>query len=110
MSQTIDTIEKQRLNLQTTLEALKTKAERNRLGQFATPTTLAVDMLKYAATLMPSGETLHFLDPAIGTGVFYSALQSVFPNQRIIKALGFEIELALCRTNFTSLGEVWTCN
>ena len=76
---TIDILEQQRVALQGELDAQKTQAERNRLGQFATPTPLAQDILDYAATLLPSGEPVRFLDPAIGTGSFYSALCKVFP-------------------------------
>ena len=92
MSQTIDILEDQRLAPQAELDAQKTPAERNRLGQFATPTALAVDVLKCASTLLPENEKIRFLDPAIGTGAFYSALQKVFPKQRIAEALGFEID------------------
>lgn len=46
-------LEKQRVTLQAELDAGKTQAERNRLGQFATPTDLAVDILRYASTLLP---------------------------------------------------------
>lgn len=92
MRQRIDTLEDQRLTLQAELDAQKTQAERNRLGQFATPTALAVDILKYASTLLPKGMTLRFLDPAVGTGAFYSALRKVFPQKRIAEALGFEID------------------
>ena len=60
------TLEKQRLILQSELDAAKTQAERNRLGQFATPTILAVDILQYAATLFSNGVKIHFLYPAIG--------------------------------------------
>jgi len=45
MGHTIDTLEKQRLELQAELDGEKTQAERNRLGQFATPSALAVDIL-----------------------------------------------------------------
>ena len=92
MCQRTDTLEEQRLTLQTALDAQKTQAERNRLGQFATPTALAVDILKCASTLLPEDEKVRFLDPAIGTGAFYSALRKVFPKQRITEALGFEID------------------
>jgi adenine-specific DNA-methyltransferase len=92
MSQAIDTLEKQRIALQTELDARKTPAERNRLGQFATPGPLAVDILRYASTLLPEAEKVRFLDPAIGTGAFYSALRKNFPKQRIVEALGFEID------------------
>lgn len=93
MTRTIITLEKQRLALQNQLDARKTQAERNRLGQFATPPALAVDILRYAATLLPDGERARFLDPAIGTGAFYSALRQVFPNKQIAAARGFEIDL-----------------
>jgi hypothetical protein len=92
MGETIDSLEKQRLTLQTELDGLKTPAQRNRLGQFATPTALALDILKYAATLLPSSTKVRFLDPAIGTGAFYSALREVFPKKQIAEALGFEID------------------
>ena len=92
MAKTIDSVEKQRLALQAEIDGQKTQAERNRLGQFATPTALALDILKYAATLFPKGEKVRFLDPAIGTGSFYSALRKAFPKKRIGEALGFEID------------------
>ena len=88
----IDDIEQQRVALQADLDAKKTQAERNRLGQFATPTGLARDILKYAYSLIPQKEKVSFLDPAIGTGAFYSALLKIFPKNRIEGALGFEID------------------
>lgn len=92
MENASDLLEKQRLTLQSQLEAAKTQAERNRLGQFATPTPLAVDILEYAARLFPKREAIHFLDPAIGSGAFYSALRNVFPQDQLVEALGFEID------------------
>lgn len=92
MNHIINALEEQRSELQDTLDALKIQSERNRLGQFATPITLAIDILKYASTVFPENDQVRFLDPAIGTGVFYSALQTVFTRQRVIEALGFEID------------------
>lgn len=92
MRRTVDIVEKQRLALQTELDSRKTQAERNRLGQFATPTPLACDLLEYAATLLSPEEPVRFLDPAIGTGAFYSALLNTFPRQQIVEALGFEVD------------------
>jgi adenine-specific DNA-methyltransferase len=92
MTQKVDVTEQQRLVLQTSLDAQKTQAERNRLGQFATPTALAEDILRYAVSLLPSDAKVRFLDPAIGTGSFYSALLKTFPKNRIAEALGFEID------------------
>jgi hypothetical protein len=88
----IDNIEKQRLLIQTKLDGQKSQAERNRLGQFATPPALALDVLRYASTLFTSGEQVRFLDPAIGTGAFYSALRKVFATSQIAEALGFELD------------------
>jgi hypothetical protein len=92
MKNPIEAIEKQRLALQADLDSKKTQAERNRLGQFATPTALATDILQYAVTLFGENEKIRFLDPAIGTGAFYSALRRVLPARRIIEALGFDID------------------
>lgn len=92
MPRTIETKEEERLALQASLDAEKTQAERNRLGQFATPSALAEDILRYAAELLPPAAKVRFLDPAIGTGSFYSALLKVFPEKRIAEALGFELD------------------
>ena len=85
-------IEDRRLALQASLDAAKTQAERNKLGQFATPTGLASDVLAYARALLPVDAPVRFLDPAIGTGSFYSALVREFPADGIAAACGFEID------------------
>jgi len=92
MNKSIEKLEEQRLALQADLDTKKTPAERNRLGQFATPFALAVEIFKYAATLLNVDEKVRFLDPAVGTGAFYSALRNVFPKHRILEALGFDID------------------
>lgn len=92
MSGNIAAKEQERLALQTSLDAEKSQAERNRLGQFATPAALAEDILRYAMALLPLEEKVHFLDPALGTGSFYSALLKVVPRERIVEALGFEVD------------------
>src|SRR5215210_5232142 len=93
----IDATEAVRLTIQGKLDSAKTQAERNRLGQFATPTDLATDVLRCARTMMPQGTPIRFLDPAIGTGSFYSALLRVFPPDEIEDALGFEIDADVIR-------------
>jgi len=92
MSKALEEIELQRLQLQAYLDAQKTQAERNRLGQFATPPALAEDILRFASFLLPPKEKICFLDPAIGTGSFYYALLKIFSRDRIAEALGFEID------------------
>lgn len=84
--------ETQRLAQQSVLDGGKTKKERNQLGQFATPTSLARELMAYALTMMPASEQVRFLDPAIGTGSFYSALLSVVAPNRIDDAQGFEVD------------------
>jgi len=84
--------EKNRLALQAELDAAKTQLERNRLGQFATPTELAIEVLKYAKKIIPKSTIIRFLDPGFGTGAFYSALLRVYPKRRISAAVGFEID------------------
>ncbi|MEB3284533.1 MAG: N-6 DNA methylase [Candidatus Sericytochromatia bacterium] len=85
-------IEQQRLEIQSRLDGQKTALERNKMGQFATPTTLARDVLTYAKANLSPGERVRFLDPAIGTGSFYSALESVFTREPIEVATGYEID------------------
>jgi len=81
-----------RLSIQTELDAKKTALERNKLGQFATPTVLAREVLSYGLSLMPKGQRVRFLDPAIGTGSFYSALREMIGRRSIEAAKGYEVD------------------
>lgn len=92
VTKAVEERERERNDLQERLDAGKTQSERNRLGQFSTPTLLAQDILSFAKTLLPRGAEVRFLDPAIGTGSFYSALLNVFPAERIREAAGFEVD------------------
>ncbi len=85
-------LEQERLTLQSTLDNGKTGAERNRLGQYATPTQLARHIIQFAASLIPENQPIRFFDPAFGTGSFYSALRYFYPNGKISRAEGFEID------------------
>ncbi len=85
-------LERLRLKLQAELDAAKNQAERNRMGQFATPTGLALDMLSYASAHLGKSANVRFLDPAVGTGSFYSALLRVFTRSEIAGAVGYEID------------------
>lgn len=85
-------IEAQRQIIQRELDSQKTREQRNIQGQFSTPITLANDILKYASKLIPKREKIRFLDPAFGTGSFFSALNNVFPLARIEAAKGYEID------------------
>ena len=88
----LEETERERLSIQALLDSEKTQAERNRLGQFATPTELAVSVLEHGLSLMPEKAGIKFLDPAIGTGSFYSALRSTSTGKKIRFAKGFEID------------------
>ena len=85
-------LEARRLALQEELDAKKDASERNRMGQFATPTGLAVDIQRYAKAYLCNNESVRFMDPALGTGSFYSALLDVFQKTRISAAVGYEID------------------
>lgn len=90
-------VEARRQAIQSTLDAAKSSAERNRLGQFATPNTLAVEIARYIQSV--AGRCLRsvrFADPAIGTGSFYSAALAVFGPGRIESAIGVELDPAFC--------------
>jgi len=84
--------EKKRQEAQVSLDSSRTGRERNKLGQFATPFELAEQMLAFAKKLLPTKAKISFFDPGFGTGVFYSALLSIFPPSRIARAEGFEID------------------
>lgn len=88
----IDQLENQRQTLQAELDSQKTQEERNIMGQFSTPNMLANDILTHAKNIFPRREKVRFLDPAFGTGSFYSALNNVFSESRIEAAAGFEID------------------
>jgi adenine-specific DNA-methyltransferase len=93
----MDATEAARLTAQGRLDAARTQAERNRLGQFATPPDLATDVLTCARMMLPRDRAVRFLDPAIGTGSFYSALSRVFPPAEIEDAFGYEIDPEVAR-------------
>ena len=84
-------IEERRREEQARLDLLKTAHERNKLGQFATPPELASSLARHAQTLL-GNRPVRFLDPAIGTGSFFSALSQIFPPEQTQRAAGFEID------------------
>ena len=62
------------------------------MGQFATPSPLARDMLTCASRLLARSVDIRFLYPALGSGTFYSALIETFDRRRIVKSVGYEID------------------
>lgn len=86
--------EQRRLAFQRLMDTSKPRDERNRLGQFATPTELARAMARQALALgLPA--SVRFLDPAIGSGAFFSAWQAAAGEEvPLAAAQGFEIDPA----------------
>lgn len=88
---TQQTIEQRRQIEQVHLDGLKSATERNKWGQFATPFQLSLSIARYAKKIFGKG-TIRFLDPATGSGAFYSALSEAVPTNRIESAVGIEID------------------
>src|SRR5690242_13063318 len=93
MQTTLQTKEASRIEEQSRLDLLKSAAERNQWGQFATPAALAEEMARYVKKLWASRtDKVRFLDPAIGTGSFFSALLRVGERRWIESATGMELD------------------
>ena len=86
----MDEREIRRKEMQDHLDAQKTQKDRNVMGQFSTPFPLALDMMTYMRKLLGTDD-VSFVEPSIGTGVFYSAFTEVFGNKGQ-QVLGFEID------------------
>lgn len=87
------TYEERRQREQARLALALGAAERNRSGQFATPSLLAEEILRFCwQHWQQRPRPVHFLEPCIGSGSFYSALLRVFPNERIERAVGYELD------------------
>src|SRR5258708_3072535 len=92
------TREASRLEEQVRLDLLKSAAERNEWGQFATPPALAEEMARYVEKLWAHRtDKVRFLDPAIGTGSFFSALVRVGGRAWIESAEGIELDKHFAR-------------
>ena len=88
-------IESRRQAIQTDIDSGKSATERNRLGQFATPNALAIDVARYVESVIGSTPgTIRFADPSIGSGSFFSAALTVFGTKRISSAVGIELDPA----------------
>ncbi len=82
--------EQQRLQLQRDLDSRRDLRSRNKWGQFATPSDLALEIAQMARRRWRGREPVRFLEPALGTGAFYLALRRAFADVSIDRALGFE--------------------
>ena len=95
--------EDRRLVLQDKLDAKKTIEERRRLGQFATPTLLARDIVSFGVKNMAMPREIRFFDPAFGTGAFYSALLAEADANDIAGATAIEIDPSFAKAT----GDFW---
>lgn len=89
----IECLEKQRISMQRSVDAGKKIEERRRMGQFSTPYTLADEIVQYGLEMLEP-DRIAFLEPAFGTGAFYSALQQNLSGtkKQVEKATGIEID------------------
>lgn len=88
----IHQIESERLKLQARLNIKKSQEERNKLGQFATPPKLAMDIMEVSKELIGPSKGIRFLDPAFGTGAFYFSFLKCFSDLHLNWARGYEID------------------
>ncbi len=89
----LSAIEAKRMQLQNQIDDSKCIEERRKLGQFATPFELAKEIVSYGLALLNDNE-ISFLEPALGTGSFYSALLSEITKfaKYIKSAVGIELD------------------
>ena len=89
---TLSELEHLRCREQAQFDTETSREERNRSGLFATPNRLAVEMTTYLSGLLDSTEQIRFLEPALGSGVFYSAVLQTIGPERIRSAVAFETD------------------
>lgn len=87
----LTTAEKRRLELQVALDAERSSVERNKWGQFATPPSLALDIVRFVTDIHGEGD-VHFYEPSCGSGSFYSALLDTCGRDRVASAVGVELD------------------
>lgn len=85
-------IEKTRFEQQKIIDQGKTGEERNKRGQFSTPFVLAEEIARSALKYLDRHEPVRFIEPAVGTGVFFSALLSSLGGWQIEEVAGVELD------------------
>jgi predicted RNA methylase len=89
----LEHVEARRQAVQQSIDAERSPAERNRLGQFATPNALAVEIAQCVAREWGErGRGIRFADPSIGSGSFFSAVLSAFGRDRLESSVGVELD------------------
>ncbi|MDA8078937.1 MAG: XamI family restriction endonuclease [Nitrospiraceae bacterium] len=89
-----DAAETGRLASQQQIDDSKSTAERNILGQFSTPYHLALEIVTNALTHLPEEHPIAFIEPGLGTGVFFSALRRSADGRTLKEAIGVELDPA----------------
>lgn len=85
-------LQSQRLELLQKLDAAKTRQDRNKMGQFATPPRVADEIVTYALQQVNKRE-IRYLEPGFGTGAFYTSLLAKSGTRHeITEACGYEID------------------
>jgi hypothetical protein len=84
--------EAKRIAIQREIDSSRSAAERNRLGQFATPLSLACDIVRRSVAYLLADAPLSMIEPACGTGAFFSALRSLVRLDRIARCYGVELD------------------
>lgn len=100
----LKTIENKRRELQNKLDNSKAIKIRKQFGQFATPYELAKEIVSFGLSLQ-SNQKISFLEPALGTGSFYSALlaECEKDNKTIESAVGIELDTDF----FSAANDLW---
>ena len=89
---TLCEIERRRQDLQQKIDAAKDLDSRRRMGQFATPNTLARQIVHETIRYLPKKpQALNVLEPSMGTGSFVSAALQGIPN-RVREIRGYELD------------------
>ncbi len=86
-------LEKKREQLQLDIDKTKDIEERRKFGQFSTPFALAGEIMSYGLELL-NKNAVSFLEPSLGTGVFYSAFvqETNFKDIAVERATGVELD------------------
>lgn len=97
-------IESKRREIQKAIDNSKTIKIRKQLGQFATPYELAKEIVSFGLSLQRS-QKISFLEPAFGTGAFYSALLTECKKDTttIESAIGIELDTDF----FSAATDLW---
>ena len=91
-NRTLKKAEQLRVAMQETIDRGKNMEERRRCGQFSTPYSLAAEIVSFGTGLLDTDE-ITFLEPCIGSGVFYSALLNAADKDYTIRsATGIETD------------------